>query len=127
MADRRRKKNPKKHQLCLRLTERQLDLLRRYSNYRHYDTEVDAIRKMIDGLEDWLARQAAKENLGSSQVMNSSPPPTRHSGPSGPSDVATSDGDITPSDGSITDEDPSLGDFGGRPSINLPNPSWTED
>lgn len=127
MPDRRRKKNPKRNQLCLRLTDHQLELLRRYADHRHFDNEVDAIRKMIDGLEDWLARQAAKENLGSTQVMNTSPPPTGYSGLPASSDVAPSDASITKSDESITDEESSLGDFGGRPSIGLPNPSWTED
>jgi hypothetical protein len=83
---------------------------------------MDAIRAMIDGLEDWFKRQEAKL---SSQLSALRPDP-------GPSDGAqvkpgvTQDApdfrgitDVVGVEGE-TDVDPSVGDFGGRPSIGLP-------
>lgn len=123
MADRRRKKNPKKNQMCLRLTDRQLELLGRYAQHRGFNTGVDAVRHMIDGLEDWLARQESRRSITdvtAAQKVDSGLP-------SKPSDVTRSDGgrgDVTRGDGG--DGGPSVSDFGGRPSVGLPDPSWNQ-
>lgn len=137
VADRRRKKNPKRHQLCLRLTDRQHELLEAYSGYKGFDTGVDAIRSIIDGLDGWLRRQEAK-NAASGQP----PVVPAHSGlSSAASDVTGSDGasdgandaasdvtsDVTtdaPGDGTSDDASDVVGDFAGRPSVGLPNPGW---
>ena len=108
---RRRKADPKRNQLCLRLTDRQLELLQRYADFRDFDSEVDALRKMVDGLEDWLARQEAKG------IAGSPPPPvaTSHSGLPDRSDVSTE-----------APGEPSVGDFAGRPSVGLPDAHWND-
>ena len=118
---RRRKQEPKRNQYCLRLTDRQAELLRRYADFRDFDSEVDALRKMVDGLEDWLARQSAKAELAGSSTVSSPPPPAVHSGLPSPSDVEPSD--VAEAE---SDVDASVGDFGGRPSIGLPDASWND-
>ncbi len=100
---RRREKNPKRHQLCLRLTDRQLELLKRYKVVRGVETEVDAVRFMIDGLEKWLAKRESPQP-GEHQ---SAPPsvPERYISAGEP-------GEPEPAD--------SMGDFGGMPNPGLP-------
>jgi len=99
---RRREKDPKRHQLCLRLTDRQLELLKRYKTVREIPTEVDALRFMIDGLEKWLSKRG-------------SPQPEEHQSPA-PSvpDRYISRPDPEP------EREASLGDFGGMPNPGLP-------
>lgn len=58
---RARSRNPKSYQHCLRLTKKQEELLQRYTDFREFNTDMDAIRAMIDGLEDWFRRQEAKQ------------------------------------------------------------------
>lgn len=134
MPDRRRKKNPRKHQLCLRLNDREKELLEIYTEVRDHPSEVAAVRHMINGLENWLAkhlrateerssadpdRSAATSHQSEAASHQSQPrPPTGNSGLSSPGDVSITDVDI--SDGEV-------GDFGGRPKIGLPNPAWHED
>jgi hypothetical protein len=109
---RARSKNPKKHQHCLRLTDRQEELLQRYAEFKGYETDMDAVRAMIDGLEDWFRRQEAKRSAaGGASVMRPSAP-RADSGLVSATDVGASDVD--------DDAGPSVGDFAGRPSIGLP-------
>lgn len=123
---RRRKKEPKRNALCLRLTDRQLELLQRYVDFKEFDSEVDALRHMVDGLEPWLARQLSPQSIAGSPGP---PPPT-----SVRSDVDGSDvpgGDVRrPSQGlDESGDDPpdsAVGDFGGRPAIGLPKSSWND-
>lgn len=51
--------NPKRKTICLRLTERQLEVLQLYTDVKGFSTEVDALRHIIDGLEGWLKKQDA--------------------------------------------------------------------
>lgn len=137
---RRRKKDPKRIQLCLRLTDKQAELLQRYADIKRFDSSVDAVRHMIDGLEDWLRRQASMEAAVGSSLRSSMAP-----GPSGlpeqsdvtrtdvASDVATdgsSDvGSDVRSDGTSDGDDDGgtdVGDFAGRPSVRLPEPRWND-
>ena len=105
LPDRRRRKNPKRERLFLRLTSRQLELLRQYIDYRGFDSEAAGIRAMIDGLEDWFVRQEAKHTPATSIAPIAAEPD------SGPPQVT----DVTPSD-VVT----SVGDFGGRLAVRLP-------
>lgn len=57
----RRSKNPKSRTLCLRLTDKQLHVLQAYTNAKGLDTEVDALRHIIDGLETWLRNRAQED------------------------------------------------------------------
>ena len=133
MVDRRRRKNPKRERLFVRLTTEQLELLRRYIDLKDLNSEAEGIRMMIDGLEDWLNRQSSNRGLaGTAPVIRSSMPPV----PSGlprPSDVAASDvaasdvdSDVAASDVDSDAESRPVGDFGGRPSIRLPKASWND-
>ena len=105
VPDRRRRKNPKRERLFLRLTSDQLELLRRYIDYRGFDSEAAGIRAMIDGLGDWFLRQEAKLTAATSVV------PHAAQTDSGPPPVT----DVDPNDG-VT----SVGDFGGRLAVQLP-------
>lgn len=118
----RGKKEKRRNQLCLRLSDRQVELLEHYVTIRHFDSGVEALRFMIDGLEDWLNRQSSKLIAGSG-----APPPTTsvrtdvRRGDAPESDVAP------PSQGlAETPPDSAVGDFGGRPSVGLPSPSWND-
>lgn len=121
---RRRKKEPKRNTLCLRLTDRQLELLQRYVDFKEYESEVDALRKMVDGLEDWLARQSAKRDIAGSPGR---PPDTSVRTDVSRGDVRGSDV-ARPSQGLGEDDsaDRSVGDFAGRPSVGLPKPNWND-
>lgn len=106
-----RKAHPKRNTYCLRLTDKQNSLLQRYTEFRDYASEVDAVRGMIDGLEGWFHRQLAKEKSLSNddsglplQRTNSGLPPT-----------------IDVEDGA------SVGDFGGRASVGLPESHHIDD
>jgi hypothetical protein len=115
MPDRRRRKNPKTERLFLRLTTHQLELLRNYIDYRDFESEAAGIRAMIDGLEDWFLRQQAKERAAATSVTTS-----RESTDSGlprVTDVPVNDAKAI--DVAI-DVDASVGDFGGMPSVGLP-------
>jgi len=100
----------------VRLTAGQLELLRKYIDYREFESEAAGIRAMIDGLEDWFLRQEAKASapaetsheLAAAQANSGLPGPTDV----GPTDVAPTDG--APTDVASTDEDASEGDFAGR-------------
>lgn len=82
---------------------------------KSFESGVDAVRHMIDGLEDWLARQQSRRSISDAPAAHSSG--GAHSGlPSTPSDVTRTDVD--------TDEAPSVADFGGRPAVGLPDASW---
>lgn len=114
---RRRKKEPKRNALYLRLTDRQLELLRLYVDFKDYDSEVDAIRHMIDGLGPWLERQLSSREIAGS---GGEPPPTSVRTDAPETDVApTQKSGRHPRDSSV-------GDFAGRPSIGLPKPSWND-
>jgi len=103
---RRRKKEPRRNQLCLRLTDKQLELLQSYQSVRDMDSEVDAMRLMIDGLEAWLDRHhAAKASSTRAHNEVSSAPDTSARRIEAPDS---------------SDEGASLGDFGGQPRLKLP-------
>jgi hypothetical protein len=123
--DRRRRTAPKRNQLSIRITDKQLSLLTRYIDIRDLDSEADAIRKMINGLEGWLDRQAEKHRIAGSapsiaQTVDSGLPSLSD----GASDGVGSD---EVSDGVGGDVDTPLASFAGRPSIGLPNASWSND
>lgn len=63
----RRIKESKKRTLCLRLTEKQFAILQLYTDVKGFDTEVEALRHIVDGLEAWLTSQAVA-------VQSSAPP-----------------------------------------------------
>jgi hypothetical protein len=116
-VQKKKKKAPFRHQYCLRLTDDQAELLRRYVAYRGFKSEVDAVRAMIDGLEDWFQRQEARQEAKERAAVTSVTPKqvAANSGPRPITDVPTNDGAI--------DVDPSVGDFGGLPSVGLPESS----
>ena len=116
--DRRRRTAPKRNQLSLRITDKQLSLLTRYIDVRDLDSEADAIRRIIDGLEDWLDRQAVKH-----QIAGSAPPIARTVNSGLPS---LSDGASDGASDETSDVDTPLSSFAGRPSIGLPNASWSD-
>ena len=138
----RNKEEKRRKQLCLRLSNRQILLLERYSAIRHFDSEVEALRFMIDGLEDWLARQASKGDIAGSSGAPAQATSIRTGvagGDARRSDVARPEGarsDVARSDvsrptqelveDSPEDQESPVGDFGGRPSIGLPKPSWND-
>lgn len=130
---RRRKQDPKRNPIYLRLTDKQLELLQRYVDFKDYDSEQDAIRKMIDGLEAWLARQlASQQDIAGSGGGQAATSPRRDA-PRGdvyPSDVAPSSrGDVArpTQDSGRPPPKPQVGDFAGRPSVGLPSPSWNDE
>jgi len=104
VADRRRRKNPKRERLFLRLTTKQLELLRKYVDYRDFESEAAGVRAMIDGLEDWFLRQEAKSSAPAETT--SSPEAQANSG-------LRHDTDVEPTDGEPTDGESSV-DFAGR-------------
>lgn len=113
---RRRKKEPRRNQLCLRLTDKQLDLLQSYQSVRGKDSEVDAVRLMIDGLEDWLERHHAAKAASASHQ-----PERAHSRVSSARDTSVPPATDGPMASSVeSDEGTSLGDFGGQPRLKLP-------
>lgn len=125
---RARSRNPKRHQHCLRLTDRQEELLQRYADFKEYGTDMDAIRALIDGLEDWFKRQEAK--LASRQAeleadLSALRPGPRRTGDGAQTSPVTPPSDVGPDESinAVSDgeaEDTSVGDFGGRPSVGLP-------
>lgn len=127
--DGRRKKTPRKNQLCLRLNDVQLNLLQRYAGFKDMSSEVDAIRAIIDGLAPWLDRREA-EVQGKQAHSGMSPAPEGRASvtPLMPASVTTSMAtsiESPPLPPPITDErdsddGESLGDFGGRPRLELP-------
>ena len=122
--DRRRRKVPKKNQLCLRLNDKQLLLLQRYAEFKDIDSEVNALRSIIDGLAPWLVRREAEEQAGQAHSGVSSAPPGSASvgasvpTPSPTSLMATSRGADEPPLSEGDGEE--VGDFGGRPRLKLP-------
>jgi hypothetical protein len=132
---RARSKNPKQHQHCLRLTDHQEELLQRYTSFRGYATDMDAIRGLIDGLDDWFRRQQAKLVLRQAELNEelsalrphrtaadgAQAKPVASRGAMRPevTDVAGSPAltDVEPSD---VEDGPPVGDFAGRPSVRLP-------
>lgn len=127
--DRRRKKNPRRHQYCLRLNDRQKELLQIYAAVKEL-SEVDAIRLMIDGLEGWLKRQEARI-AGRQQLSDgtdAAPGPGASVMPRRPAPPAPDPGEgHSGLDSAETDVDASVGDFAGRPSVALPKPRFDED
>lgn len=119
--DRRRRKTPRKNQLCLRLNDAQLLLLQRYADYKDMSSEVDALRAIIDGLAPWLDRRDAEVKQGQAHSGVSSAPSGRASVsasvPPPVSPPASHDSDETPS---IESDGEEVGDFGGRPRLKLP-------
>ncbi len=125
---RARKKHPKRNTYCLRLTDSQQLLLQRYAEFRDYESEVDAIRGMIDGLEDWFLRQRSRAEAASdtsipeaasdTSVTSRSAAGGSHSGlaPRDPDSGLSQVTDVEPSDV----DGASVGDFAGRPSVGLP-------
>lgn len=119
---RRRKKEPRRNQFCLRLTDKQLELLQRYQDVREQDSEVDALRLMIDGLESWLVRRSATQTADGLHQSEAA-----HSGlSSAPTDVGPGASiapraEEEPSPAPDDDDDgTSVGDFGGHPRLKLP-------
>jgi hypothetical protein len=113
--DRRRRKVPRKNQLCLRLNDRQLHLLRRYMSFREFTSEVDALRQIVDGLESWLSREEAKKRSKEAQ-KEVGPAPTSEAG----------DAPRAPAN-DVDDDGTSLGDFGGQPRLKLPGLPGDDD
>ena len=125
---RARKKHPKRNTYCLRLTDSQHLLLQRYAEFRGYESEVDAIRGMIDGLEDWFLRQRSRasaasdtsviEVISDTSVTSTSAVGGPNSGlaPRDPDSGLPLVTDVAPSDVDRA----SVGDFAGRPSVGLP-------
>lgn len=113
-----RKKHPKRNQYCLRLTDEQALLLQKYADFREFDSEVDAIRAMIDGLDDWFVRQQAKRSAGSAGTSD------REQADSGRPAVNDVSGDFDAIDvasrSDVAADDGAVGDFAGRPSVRLP-------
>jgi len=124
---RRRKKDPRRHQFCLRLNDREMELLEAYTRYRDMDTEVDAIRHMISGLESWLARRRAEEREHHPPSLHQSNDP--YSGMSINSTATDVDTDVDTDghDESINDGEASLGDFAGHPRVELPGMPGGDD
>ena len=129
---RARKAQPKRNQLCLRLTDHQLELLNAYTELQDHASAVDSIRAMIDGMEDWMARRGEisidepeEHQSHTSEVLrtkaDSGPPPITDVEPI---DVEPIDVDI---DVDIDVMTPSLGDFGGRPRVGLPHMEGEDD
>jgi len=123
---RRRKAHPKRHQLCLRLTDYQLEILNACTELQGHASNVDAIRAMIDGLADWMQRQAAKQasEVSAPRTDSGLPPPPPVSdvedidvAPSDVEDIDVEDIDVEDIDGEVST---SVGDFGGRPHVGLP-------
>ena len=83
-----------------------MELLQTYTRVRDMDTEVDAVRHMINGLEVWLTQRLAQTSQGSDVE------------PKEPITTAEADSEMT---------SPSLEDFGGMPNIGLPGAGTTED
>ena len=52
-----RHKVRRSHKLCVRLNDRQRQLIRDYMEVRGFQTEVDAMRYMVDGLESFLQKR----------------------------------------------------------------------
>lgn len=135
----RSRKTPKANQLCLRLTDHQIQLLRRYVEIKHYNSEVDAVRGMIDGLDDWLKRQSSKsaQTAPKSDVHQSSEhhsavnmeSGSHNSGliSSGAHSGLNSQGIDAPDDAADSDATSPVGDFGGRPFIRLPESNGDPD
>lgn len=71
---RRRAKDPKRHTLCLRLTAKQLSVLQLYAGVKGFDTEVDALRHIINGLEAWLEKQDADVDDGPEEELGAAVP-----------------------------------------------------
>jgi len=112
---RRRKKEPRRNQLCLRLTDKQLELLQSYQSVRGKDSEVDAVRLMIDGLEDWLDRHYAAKAASTPHHLERA-----HSGVSSARGTSVPTGPDGTGRSVETDEGTPLGDFGGQPRLKLP-------
>ncbi|MGE3483526.1 MAG: GIY-YIG nuclease family protein [Nitrospira sp.] len=117
----RGKKEKRSNQLCLRLSDRQMELLQHYVQIRHFDSEVEALRFMIDGLADWLSRQSAKPDIAGSPARSAHTSKPRTDAPR--TDVAKSSQDLDEADDS---PETTVGDFAGRPSIGLPKSSWND-
>lgn len=113
---RARSKNPKVTQHCLRLTAKQEELLQLYTDFREFNTQMDAIRAMIDGLESWLSKQAATKR---STESDSGLP---HQNPTSMADR----GDVQ-SISAIDATSTSVGDFAGRPAVGLPESTGDSD
>ena len=124
--DRRRRKVPRKNQLCLRLTDHQLYLLKRYADYKDMSSEVDALRSIVDGLEDWLDRRDAEvrkeqAHSGLPSASTSVAPPASIAPPTSIAPSVTTDARAeTRPTPAPSDENPSLDDFGGQPRLKLP-------
>lgn len=66
---RRRSKDPKRNTLCLRLTEKQLGFLQIYAGIKGFETEVEALRHIIDGLGPWLESQSADVDDSVAEIL----------------------------------------------------------
>lgn len=118
---RRRSKNPKRNTHCLRLTDRQEDLLVRYTSLKGLESEMDAVRLMIDGLDDWFRRQESRASAHMRRDDGARVKPgTDQADGAQPKPVSAADESISfETDG---DSETPVGDFGGRPSVGLPLP-----
>lgn len=45
--------------LCLRLTDKQMEMLQLFTDVKGFSSEVESVRHIIDGLEAWMRRQEA--------------------------------------------------------------------
>ena len=115
-----------RHQLCLRLTDRQAELLGAYADIKDFDSSVDALRNIIDGLDTWLKREWARKSAEVAPSGLSSAPTDVIPGASiGASDTSLETEETpspAPDDGEDDDggDGTSVGDFGGHPRLKLP-------
>lgn len=115
----KKRKEPLRHQHCLRLNDQQEELLRRYAAFKGFKSEVNAVRAMIDGMEDWFARQEAARAEAASM-------PEKDDGAQQSPVIQqsiTDEKSIDSIDSIDSDDDAtetSVGDFAGRPAVRLP-------
>jgi hypothetical protein len=115
--DRRRKKAPKRHQVCLRLNDSQHELLSRYLIAKDFTTPGAALRYLIDGMKPWLDKQDSAAALAAASSE------TGYSGlPAGPPPavVPPPTTDVEDEVDEDSDERPSLGRIGGMLNVGLP-------
>lgn len=119
-------RGPFRNQLCLRLNDEELALLKRYTRYKQFKSEISALRNMVDGLGGWFTRRDAETKTAEAHSgVSSAPPPVTSVGDARDDERTTSASTSPRSAPSPTqgDEDvdgTSLDDFGGQPRLKLP-------
>lgn len=121
---RRRAKEPKSVQVCLRLTPQQYAILRAYTQIKGYQQVGDSLRWVIDGMERWCRDKAPDnqflEKLDKIRVQGSAS--------SGNGSHRDNDGlldhinDVDFNSSMDTGTNGPVGYFAGRPAVKLPEP-----